>query len=111
MALSIGRMGAASTVSYTSIKPQNYSLSNNSEVSSAYEASRANETSGIGAVDPVQYPNATAQSKSSAMVASSKMESAFNDIASSYEGMTTAYDPEGNGLQYDILGSNVDVFG
>lgn len=38
MALSIGRMGA--TTSYSQIRPQSYALSNESQTSAAYEASK-----------------------------------------------------------------------
>ena len=45
MALSIGRMGA--TTSYSQIRPQSYALSNESQTSAAYEASKTQSLQGI----------------------------------------------------------------
>ena len=107
MALSIGRMGA--TTSYSQIRPQSYALSNESQTSAAYEASKTQSLQGIGAVDPVQYPNAQTGGKSLSGISSAQeVEQAYNAIA--FEGVTTFYGQDSVGSSYGMLGSQIDVY-
>lgn len=109
MALSIGRMGA--TTSYSQIRPQSYALSNESQTSAAYEASKTQSLQGIGAVDPVQYPNAQTSGKSLSGISSAQeVEQAYNAIASAFEGVTTFYGQDSVGSSYGMLGSQIDVY-
>ena len=102
-------MGA--TTSYSQIRPQSYALSNESQTSAAYEASKTQSLQGIGAVDPVQYPNAQTGGKSLSGISSAQeVEQAYNAIASAFEGVTTFYGQDSVGSSYGMLGSQIDVY-
>lgn len=111
MALSVGRMSAASTTSYEQIRPQNYSVTNQSAVSSVYEESVQQAGALVGGAQPVQYPNAQiAEQAVSHVQASQKMEQAYNAIASAFEGTTTSYQGDMQGSGYAMIGSQIDVY-
>ncbi len=86
MGLSVGSVGNSYGMSY--IRPMNYALKNQSEVSDAFK-----ETGMGGAVTnvpPVVYPNA--------------------QVAEKYQGMTTGYSQNGQARNYEIAGSTLDLY-
>lgn len=115
MGLSVGSMRPISSVSFVTRSPQMYAVDNESEVSAAYAESVArpeNTGGGIGSVGsarPVQYAN-TKTTAASPMEETQRVSRAYNDIASSFSGLTTSYTQDMSGVQYGVAGSNIDVY-
>ncbi len=118
MASSISGIGPMSmypisSVRQVDVKPQNYAVENESEVSDAFSESMAvNGASGITGPSPVQYANAEASEGGqggSPRVSAQRASQLYNQIASSFQGTTTSYDASGNGGQYAMVGGTIDV--
>ncbi len=111
MALSVSSMRPISSVSTVAVKPMNYSVENQSEVSDVYNAMATTPTQGIDSVSPVMYPNAQAQATSPVAQAEAavKADKAFNDIASSFAGSSTGYDSAMAANSYSMVGANIDL--
>lgn len=116
MALSIGRLGGASSTAYVAMQPQNYSLNNQSAVSAAYEESLM-QVSGMGAGDaidstpPVQYPNAQLTENRIAQIRGAQQaEKGYHSIAAAFEGYTASYNANLQGTTYNTTGAGIDVF-
>ena len=115
MSLAINAINAYSAVS--AVRPMNYAVKNQSDVSSAYMES-INETqsvegfSGIGAVNPTQYPNAQSV-EINPMMKLAKTQSVSKDlnaIASGFSGITTGYDSTSQSYGYQTIGSVIDLY-
>ena len=109
MALSVSSMRPISSVSSVAVKPMNYSVENQSEVSDVYNAMATTPTQGIDSVSPVIYPNAQATSSVAQAEAAVKADKAFNDIASSFAGSSTGYDSAMAANSYSMVGANIDL--
>lgn len=119
MGLSIGRVGAVgsapSTGSVAGVRNTNYTVSNESEVSSAYTErirSGAGAADGIEPVNPVTYPNAevTAANRVKQLDAAVDADKAYNDLAERFSGTTTSYGADSSAGQYSMVGQNIDVY-
>ena len=108
MAISIGGMGAYNRLTY--VRPMNYSVKNQSDVSDAYtqEVSSLGES---GLVDPVGYPNAQTEpvSPAASNASKQKMDGQFNALAAQFSGSVIGYGSNSQGLSYGITGSNFDM--
>ena len=108
-------MNAISSVRPVGIRPQNFAVENESEVSDAFaESLAANGASGITGPAPVQYTNAQAVSDRSDAIRDRAAESTrvnqyYNDVASSFEGAPTSYDANGQAASYGVVGSTIDL--
>lgn len=108
MALSIGRLGGMS------IQAQNYSISNQAMVSSAYQETveRANNGNAVLGASPVQYPTAQLlDNRISQIRGAQEMEQAYNAIASAFDSANTSYSADLTGQSYSMVGANIDLFG
>ncbi len=94
------------------VRPLNYSISNNSTVSSAYidSVKKSGNTANIRATAPVKYPNAQLVPGSLEAAKSIEANKAYNQIASSFGSAVTAYDKAGAGTGYGLLGSQFDTY-
>lgn len=116
MALSIGRLGGASSTAYVAMQSQNYSLKNQSSVSDAYEESMqqvggAGMGAAIGSAHPVQYPNAQlTENRISQIRGAQQAEKNYNAIASAFQGYTASYDANMQGTTYSTAGAGIDLF-
>ena len=117
MSLSIGGIGNGYGMSF--IQPMNYAVKNQSDVSDAFI-----ETGMSGAimnVPPVVYPNAQAIPKAegesdplslsvNTVKKSVEANRMYNDVASKFQGMTTGYTQNTEGISYGMSGGSVDLF-
>ncbi len=97
------------------VNPQYYSLNNQSQVSTAYEQSmQVGGVSGAAAVKgahPVQYPNANVyEAQATQRQEAVAMESAYNAIATSFDGATTAYSSSLAASSYASVGAGFDAY-
>ncbi len=117
MGISIGSIG--NTYGMNFIQPMNYAVKNKAEVSDAFIETGMSGT--IMNVPPVVYPNAQVVSSDdadsdplslSAPVVKKSQEAArqYNDIASRFQGMTTGYSQNSEGMSYNMSGANLDLF-
>ena len=115
MNLAIGAINAYSGIS--AIRPLNYSVTNQSEVSSTSKESAQDAMSigafpNIDAVNPVQYPNA----QSIAVDPMKKLEQTqsvskdLNEIASGFTGIATGYGSDSKSYGYQMIGSTIDIY-
>ena len=119
MASSISGIGPMSMYPISSvrpmeIKPQNYAVENESEVSDAYSESIAvNGANSISGPSPVQYTNAQAQGMGgeghTAAANAARVSRFYNQVASSFQGAATSYDANGRAGQYATVGSTIDL--
>jgi hypothetical protein len=115
MALSIGGIGAYSSISY--VKPMNYTVENDSQVSEAYTKS-VGQTQGTGTFQPVDltspvvYANAKAYSVDSTaqLEAARKVGQQYNEIAAGFSGTATGYDSGSQSFSYQMVGNNFDMY-
>ena len=112
MALSVGRLGGMSLSAMVGLRPQNYSVKNQSAISEAYgESIQQLSGLGIGAAQPVQYTNAQlVENRIGQIREAQEVDKAYNAIASAFEGYTPAYDGSLQGASYSAAGANVDLF-
>ena len=115
MALSIGGLSAYSSAA--SVQPMNYAVSNQSEVSSAYQESLnqvAGTTAflGIHGASPVQYANAQyARVDSTAQVQrAQEVNRELNTVAAGFEGQSVGYQQDSTSYGYQMLGSILDLY-
>jgi hypothetical protein len=104
---SVRKVGA-----YKGIQPVNYSLKNKSSVSRVYVEAVTKPEIAAGAVDPaspVAYPTAQKVVKAR-IVAAGAAGKVFNKVADSFQGMTTGYRNDGQGVKYQTVGENIDIF-
>lgn len=113
MTLSVGGMNGGSMIS---MQAQNYTVGNQSSVSSAYEES-VKQMQGVGAgssvesTSPVRYPNAQlVENKMAQVKEAQQMGRAYNDIAATFEGNPSSYGADRKGNSYALLGANIDVY-
>lgn len=114
MALSIGSLGANTGI--TTTRPMNYTVENNSEVSSSYAEAMQNvdaagALSDIDVVSPVGYANAQKQTvdPTMKMQQSQDVNAKFNAVASQFAGTVTGYGSDSNSFGYALIGSNLDL--
>ena len=120
MALSVGGIGSSYGMNMSFVQPMNYNVKNESKISDAFI-----ETGMSGAVmnvPPVIYPNAQEVTNSNedesnplALSANSVRKSQeanrqYNNVAQRFQGMTTGYSQNTQGLSYGMSGSNIDLF-
>jgi hypothetical protein len=115
MSLAINAINAYSATS--AVRPMNYSVKNQSDVSSAYtESTKGVKKTGtfpnIGAVNPVQYPNAqvTAVDPTEKLAKAQSVSRDMNEIASEFTGTATGYNSASQSYGYDTIGSTIDVY-
>lgn len=115
MSLAINAINAYSGMS--AVRPMNYSVENRSEVSSAYTESvkEAQNTSifpDIGAVNPIQYPNAQTISINpmEKLAKTQSVSKDMNAIAAGFSGVTTGYDNSSQSYGYQMIGSTIDFY-
>lgn len=99
---------------YTSVKPMNYSLSNNSKVSDAYTESigKTSDVNDIEITKPVSYANAKATlvdptEKLKGVLQATK---AYNSVADGFSGAITGYGNDSTPSVYSTTGSNIDIY-
>ena len=97
-----------------SLKPMNYAIKNNSEVSDVYVKSieKTGGTNQIDSANPVIYPNASVSSADAKGNSAKSLEASksFNDIAESFGGINTSYGVAGEARTYSTVGSNFDTY-
>ena len=111
-------MGISAVGSGYNVEPLNYSITNKSEFSDAYNESVKNSagSKSVGIVTPVRYPNAQGRSgKASKNDMTSRLENAskeqaFTRLAASYGSATTSYSGSGAGMSYSMVGNTIDLF-
>lgn len=115
MSLAINAINAYSGIS--TVRPMNYSVENRSEVSSAYtesakETQRTESFPSIGAVNPVQYPNAQTITTDpmEKLARTQSVSKDLNEIASGFSGISTGYDSESQSYGYQMIGSTIDLY-
>ena len=101
-------------VSTREVRPQNFNVENESEVSDAFKESlEVNGGSGITGPSPVQYANASSKETEAAALENAKNATEVNDyynkVAESFGGASTSYDAGGNASQYSMVGSHIDL--
>lgn len=94
---------------------RNYSLSNQSQVSSVYkkEATKGvSQTGKVGSASPVMYPNADVKAADSVAKAEDeiKAENSFNSVAAKFQGAMTAYNMDATASAYGMSGSTINLF-
>jgi len=94
---------------------RNYSISNQSQVSSVYKKEAAQGVGKAGKVDatsPVMYPNADVKAVDSVTAAEDeiKTENSFNDVAAKFQGAMTAYNMDATASAYGMTGSTINLF-
>ena len=99
----------------SAVRPMQYTVQNQSEVSAAYEASiEASAVSDVKAASPVQYANAQIVKEPSVPAIDTKQLTAvnqsFNQIAERFAGASTGYASSGAPQSYDVIGSSFDAF-
>ena len=112
MGLSASSLNPISSVEYRIATPQAYTVENQAEVSDAFE--QALQTTGTGSVTaapPVRYATANiTTNRISQMQKNQETSRAYNDLAASFEGISTAYDAKSSGTSYAMVGSRLDLF-
>jgi hypothetical protein len=95
----------------------NYTVKNQSEVSSAYaESVKQVENTGIfsdiGSVTPVRYPNAQEFSVNltDRLAKAQSVSRDMNEIASEFAGTTTGYSSDRQSSNYQMIGSVIDEY-
>lgn len=94
---------------------RNYSLSNQSQVSSVYKKDAAkgvSQTGKVGSASPVVYPNADVKAADSVAKAEDeiKAENSFNSVAAKFQGAMTAYNMDAIASAYGMSGSTINLF-
>lgn len=94
---------------------RNYSLSNQSQVSSVYkkEATKGvSQTGKVGSASPVMYPNADVKAADTVAKAEDeiKAENSFNSVAAKFQGAMTAYNMDATASAYGMSGSTINLF-
>jgi hypothetical protein len=104
-------MNPISAIRSREIRPQNYAIENESEVSDAFTQAMAMQgVNGINGPSPVQYPNASVEeNKVEAAEQSRQANQMFNKIASAYQGMNTSYNANGGAMSYGMVGNTIDL--
>ena len=113
MAFSVGGLSAYSNISY--IKPMNYAVENDSQVSDAYTQavgqSRGTETfPSVNPSGPVQYANSYRVNPAAQVEASQKVGQQYNAIAAEFSGIATGYQSDSTSYSYQMIGSNFDMY-
>lgn len=115
MSLAINALNAYSGIS--SVRPMNYSVRNQSEVSSAYtesvkETQNAGTFPSIGTVNPVAYPDATVSAADSTarLAKAQSTNRELNSIASGFSGIMTGYGNDSQSYGYEMIGSTIDYY-
>lgn len=108
MSLSVGAIGGIG--GFSSIKPLNYALANQSGVSETYQKS-IQTNNRVDLVNPVQYPNARTEETGnvSSFARARQAGSEYNDIASRYAGSPVGYSANREATSYDMVGSAFDA--
>ena len=104
-------VGALNSTTY-GVRPMQYALQNQSQVSSAYAESLA-DAKAVSNVSPVKYPDSQLVKQSGnvqATASAKEVNASFNKIASAYTGATTGYNEDRTGYGYDMVGSNFDMY-
>lgn len=94
---------------------RNYSLSNQSQVSSVYKKDATkgvSQTGKVGSASPVVYPNADVKAADSVAKAEDeiKAENSFNSVAAKFQGAMTAYNMDAIASAYGMSGSTINLF-
>ncbi len=118
MAFSISRIGsigaAPSSASVSGVTNNRFNVSNESQVSTAYQqrVSEGAAADGVELVNPVVYPNAHVQAANRVKQVEGAIaaDKAYNDIADKFSGLTTSYDAGSQGQAYQTIGQNVDLY-
>ena len=115
MALSIGGLSAYGNA--VAVRPMNYAVENQSQVSSAYQdsvkqLSGAGSFPGIGATNPVQYANAQYVKVDSTVQVQRAQEAkrGLNTVASGFAGRAVGYDEASATYGYEMIGSTLDLY-
>ena len=105
---SIGRVGSG----FSQVKPLAYGLSNESATSVSFAESMqaVGGTSDVGAVPPARYANARLVSPVEKSDETVRVSKAFNDIATTFEGLTNGYNRVSQGTSYETIGASIDVY-
>ncbi|ADL33080.1 hypothetical protein bpr_I0332 [Butyrivibrio proteoclasticus B316] len=118
MGISIGSIGSPYGMSF--VKPMNYTIKNQSEVSDEFTNHGAKGL--VPNVTPVGYPNAQAvstveddeedpmQMAIDMVKKSQEAGKMYNDVAQKFQGMTVGYSQNQGALSYGISGGNLDLF-
>ena len=113
--MSVGAIGAIDGIggmSYVSPVDNSFQINNRSKVSDAYRQ-RIEKTGGadkVNPVDPVQYANASMQTKAVSKTQDAvDVSKAYNDIAKSFSG-NTGYNSAAAADTYSVVGSKFDMF-
>ena len=94
---------------------RNYSLNNQSAVSSVYQkavnAPKSTDTKNtVDLINPVQYPNADLVPKTRDTESVQAADAAFNQVAAGFGANITGYGADAAGAMYAMLGSQFDAF-
>lgn len=115
MSLAINAINAYSGMS--TVRPMNYSVQNQSEVSAAYtestkEAKSVGTFPSIRNVDPVQYANANVVSVDpmEKLAKTQSVSKDLNAIASGFSGAITGYGSDSQSYGYQMVGSTLDLY-
>ncbi|MCR4798481.1 MAG: hypothetical protein K5853_08555 [Lachnospiraceae bacterium] len=112
MGLSASSLNPISKVSHRVTVPQAYTVENQSEVSDAFtEALKTTGANSVMAAPPVQYATATiTTNRINQLEKNQEANRAYNDLAASFEGISTAYDQSSAATNYSMVGSRLDLF-
>ena len=110
MAMAIGGMSAYNNIS--TVRPMNYALSNESQVSQAYSTEATKDTAGVNAVNPVRYANAQTHhiGQTSRLADVQKATKQYNEVAANFSGVTTGYNSSQAASSYEMIGSTIDLY-
>ena len=94
---------------------RNYSLNNQSAVSSVYQkavnAPKSTDTKNtVDLINPIQYPNADLVPKTRDTEAVQATDAAFNQVAAGFGSAVTGYGADAAGAMYAMVGSQFDAF-
>ena len=114
MGLSTASLNPIQGVSYRSVVPQSYTVSNEADFSDAFTDSVKDLSSADSVMGPtpVQYPTATLRTKQIGQIeANQKINDGLNSIAMGFEGRATGYNSGGfSAMGYGMVGSRIDLF-
>lgn len=112
MELSVADLGSTYGTRIKRMRPQAYSLYNESGVSNAFTESMEAVGGGLTPVPPVQYKTAeiVSSKRINQMDMSRQVNAAFNDIASQYSDAVTGYGSDSQAYSYSVSGSNFDAY-
>lgn len=113
MGLSASSLNPISSIEYRTTIPQAYSVENQSEVSDSFvEAMQgAGALNRVDAAPPVQYANASVTTnRIEQLHKNQEANKAYNDLASSFNGVNVSYGASRQAAGYEILGGSFDSF-